>query len=128
MNAPAEVMRYARASFALRRAPPRSAPVRRRQATAADAVQYRFVQVSTPGRTVGGCSRLALPCSLRALSASSLSFFTGFTSACGVGRAAIRSVLADGRITIKLAAGALSAAIIVLAIVNNERGQPEVIG
>jgi len=128
MNAPAEVMRYARASFALRRAPPRSAPARRRQATAADAVQYRFVQVSTPGPTVGGWSRLALPCSLRALSVPSLSFFTGFTSACKGGRAAVRSVLADGRITIRLSAGALTGAIIVLAIVNNERRQPEVIG
>ena len=128
MNAPAAVMRYARASFAIRRAPPRSAPARRRQATATDAVQYRFVQVSTPGPTVGGRSRLALPRSFQALSASSLSFFTGFTSACKGGRAAVRSALADGRITIKLSTGALTGAIIVLAIVNNERGQPEVIG
>jgi hypothetical protein len=71
---------------------------------------------------------LTLPSSFGALSASLSSLFVGLTTACEAGTAAVRSIVVDARIAARLFVGALTGAVITLAIVNNERGQPEAIG
>jgi hypothetical protein len=134
MNAHAAVLRYPRAPLAFRRAPLRSAPSRRRQAIALGADQYRsYLRVFMPGSTSCDSASssslwLALSRSFPALSQSFTSLFLAATKTWKAGTAVISRVPVNAKTASRLAIGALTGAMIILAIVNNERSKTDAIG
>src|SRR5713101_5961601 len=129
MNAHAAVMRYPRAPLGFQRAPLRSAPSRRRQAIALSAAQYRScLRVLVPGSASCDSSWLALSRSFPALSESFTSLFMAATRTWKASTAVIRRVPVDARAAFRLAIGALTGAMIILAIVNNQRSSADAIG
>ena len=81
-----------------------------------------------PGSTTSASSWLAACASLPALRLPSTSLVTTVTKSWKAGAAVIRRVPINARMAFRLAVGALTGAIIVLAIVNNERSKSDAIG
>jgi hypothetical protein len=128
MNAHAAVMRYARAPLALRSPYLPSAPSTQQRMLAVRANHYRgYWRVFVPSATCEA-SRGALLGALRACTASFAPALSAASKAWGASKEVMQCVPIEPRFAGRLAAAAVTGAIAALAIINNERNEPRVMG
>src|SRR5229473_799368 len=124
MNAHAAMMRYPRAPLAYQRASLRSPPSRRRQAVGLNMPHTALT------REPANCdsSWLALSRSFRALSGTFTFLVITVTRTWKSGTTPIRRIPVDAKTASRLAVGALTGAMLTLAIVNNQRSNTYGVG